>query len=374
MSALISPLQLRSISLRNRIMISPMCQYSAGTDGFATDWHIAHYGRFAMGGAGLVMLEATAVVPQGRLSHGDLGIWSDAHVAGLARIARLIRSEGAVAGIQLGHAGRKASTHRPWQGDTFITTANVIAADQGPWRTESVGTEPGWEGAPAPHALDASEIPALVSSWAAAARRAAEAGFDVVEIHGAHGYLINTFLSPLTNRRDDAYGGVRRRRMQLALDVAEAVRENWPSSLPLFFRVSSVDAARDGWTLEDTVALAFELRARGVDVIDCSSGGIGADYTVIPRGPCFQVPFAAAVRRAADVASVAVGLITRPEQAESIVARGEADIVAIGREALFNPMWPLHARLALEPEHRFHGWPAQSGWWLARRKGAAPAI
>nr|WP_047165568.1 NADH:flavin oxidoreductase/NADH oxidase [Sphingomonas sp. Y57] len=359
---------LRDVAARNRIMISPMCQYSAHGDGKVTDWHLAHYGRFAIGGAGLVMTEATAVAPEGRLSHGDLGLWSDDHIPGLARLAELIASQGAVPGLQLGHAGRKASMRRPWHGDGALDAADLAERGEAAWPTVSVSDAPAADKLPTPRMLRLDEIPALIESWRAAARRALEAGFRIVEIHAAHGYLINSFLSPLTNRRSDAYGGDRTNRMRLAVEIAQAVRSVWPESLPLFCRISTIDAARDGWNLGDSVQLAIAMRTAGVDVIDCSSGGIGGDLSVIPRGPGFQVPFAQRIREEAGIATVAVGLIVDAQQAADVIDHGRADIVAIGREALFNPNWPLHAAMQLQPERRFEDWPPQSGWWLGRRR------
>lgn len=360
--------RLRDVALRNRIMISPMCQYSAPGNGKVTDWHLAHYGRFAIGGAGLVMAEATAVLPEGRLSHGDLGIWSDEHIAGLARLADLIASQGAVPGIQLSHAGRKASMRRPWHGDGAIDAVDMAERGEAPWPTVSVSDAPMAENLPAPRMLRLDEIPALLDSWRAAARRALNAGFQVLEIHAAHGYLINSFLSPLSNKRSDAYGGSLTHRMRLAIEIVQAVRSAWPEDLPLFCRISTIDASAEGWSLDDSVQLAIAMRTAGVDVIDCSSGGIGGDYSVIPRGPGFQVPFAERIRQEADIATVAVGLIVDAHQAADIIDRERADIVAVGREALFNPNWPLHAAMQLQPERRFEDWPYQSGWWLGRRK------
>lgn len=367
-SKLLAPLRIRGIELRNRILISPMCQYSADAAGHESDWHLAHYGRLAIGGAGLVMLEATAVLPNGRLGYGDLGIWSDEHVPGLARIAALIEAEGAVPAIQLGHSGRKASTQRPWHGNGPLGSGDLALRGEAPWRPVSVTEEPAGPGHQIPRMLSPEDIGEVVAAWQAAALRARKAGFRALEIHGAHGYLIHSFLSPLSNRRTDAYGGDLAGRMRFCLEVVEAVRSVWPRDLPLFFRVSATDAASDGWSLDSSIALAMALKARGVDFIDCSSGGIGNDYSVVPRVPGFQVPYAEKIRQAAGVPTIAVGLITEAVQAEEILAREQADLIAIGREALLNPNWPLHARLQLEPEDAFAHWPPQSGWWLARRK------
>jgi 2,4-dienoyl-CoA reductase-like NADH-dependent reductase (Old Yellow Enzyme family) len=368
MSALFSTIKVRGISLRNRVMISPMCQYSADEDGAAGDWHLVHYGRFAQGGAGIVMLEATAVAPEGRLGYGDLGIWSDHHIPALSRIASLIEAEGAVPAIQLGHSGRKTSTQRPWHGHGPLGPNDLRERGEVAWRAVSVTGEPPAAAFTAPLPLSTDEIQENLKCWENAARRALRAGFKALEIHGAHGYLIHSFLSPLSNTRDDAYGGRFAERVAFATQVVESIRNAWPDHLPLFFRMSAVDASTSGWNLEDSVRLSGILKAKGVDVIDCSSGGIGDDPTVIPRGPGFQVPFAERIKADADISTVAVGLITHPEQAERIINAGRADLVAIGREALFNPNWPLHAKRILQPERRFDDWPHSSGWWLNRRK------
>lgn len=373
MCRLFSPLALRGVVLRNRIMVSPMCQYSAD-NGFAGDWHLVHYGRMAMGGAGMVTLEATAVSPDGRLGYGDLGLWSDDHIPGLSRIAAFLRAEGAVPAIQLGHAGRKACTQRPWHGNGPLGQQDLDDRGEQVWQTVSVTAEPAGAEYRSPKELSLSDIADVIDAWRAATGRALRAGFETLEIHGAHGYLIHSFLSPLSNTRKDAYGGDITGRMRFALEVAEAVRFAWPDHLPLLFRISTVDASAVGWSQQDSIALARALKQRGVDVIDCSSGGIGDDYSIIPRGPGFQVSFAELVKHKADVMTAAVGLITDAAQAEEILAAGKADLIAVGREILFNPNWPLHARLALEPDRRFADWPPQVGWWLARRKQKQPKV
>jgi 2,4-dienoyl-CoA reductase-like NADH-dependent reductase (Old Yellow Enzyme family) len=335
MTPLFSPLTIREITLRNRIGVSPMCQYSA-EDGFPTDWHLVHLGSRAVGGAGLVMVEATAVEARGRISPSDTGIWKDEHVPAFARIAKFVRSQGAVAGIQLAHAGRKASVRRPWEG------GKVLRGEDGGWQTVAPSAIPFAEGDPPPHELTIAEIRQLVDAFRAAAQRALGAGFQVVEIHGAHGYLIHEFLSPLSNRRTDTYAD----RFRFALEVAEAVREVWPDNLPLFFRVPATDWMSGGWTPEETVELARKLRAAGVDLIDCSSGG-SSPHAKVPLGPGYQVPFAAQVRRDANIATAAVGLITTPEQANAIVAEGQADLILLAREFLRDPYFPLTAAKAL---------------------------
>ena len=339
MHPLFSPLQLRDLTFRNRIAVSPMCQYSS-TDGFATDWHLVQLGSRAVGGAALVMTEAAAVEARGRISPHDLGIWKDEHIEMLARTAAFVRSQGAVAGMQLAHAGRKASTRRPWEG------GGVIPESEGGWQTVAPSAIPFNPGDPAPAELTASEIQAIVEAFAAAARRALEAGFQLVEIHAAHGYLAHEFLSPLSNQRKDEYGGSFENRTRFALEVTRAVRAVWPASLPLFVRISSTDWAPGGWDIGDSVALSRLLRSAGADLIDCSSGG-AVPHQKIALGPGYQVPFAARVRREAEIATGAVGLITTPEQANAVIAAGEADLVLLAREFLRDPYFPLHAAKAL---------------------------
>lgn len=334
-SGLFSPLTLRSVTLRNRIALSPMCQYSA-REGHATDWHLVHLGARAAGGAGLVFTEACAVTPEGRISPADLGLWEDAHIAGLARLTAFVRAQGAVPGIQLAHAGRKASTDVPWQGGRPLSPA------QGGWRVVGPTDEPFDNGYPTPVALTDGELAAIVEAFAAAARRAQAAGFAVVEIHAAHGYLLHSFLSPLVNRRTDRWGGDVSGRVRLLEEVVRAVRGQWPAELPLFVRLSASDWVEGGWGIDDTVELAGRLARLGVDVVDCSSGG-ARPGVAIPAAPGYQVPFAERVRREAGVASAAVGLITEPAQAEAIVSEGRADLVLLGRQLLREPMWPLRA-------------------------------
>ena len=334
MTPLLAPLTIRDITLRNRIGVSPMCQYSA-EDGFVNDWHLVHLGSRAAGGAGLVMVEATAVEPRGRISAWDTGIWKDEHVAPLARIAAFVRGQGAAAGIQLAHAGRKASVRRPWDGGAPLTE------QEGAWQTVAPSPIPFREGDPVPHALTVAEIHEIIDAFRAGTRRALAAGFQVVEIHGAHGYLIHEFLSPLSNHRTDRYSD----RFRFALEVAEAVRGEWPANLPLFFRASCSDWVEGGWTIAETVELARRLKPLGVDLIDCSSGG-SSPHAQIPMGPGYQVAFAGQIRREAGVATAAVGLITTPEQANAIVAEGQADLVLLAREFLREPYFPLRAAKA----------------------------
>ncbi len=332
---LFTPLQIRSLELRNRICVSPMCQYSS-QDGFANDWHLVHLGSRAVGGAGLVMMEATAVAPRGRISPADQGIWKDAHIDFLARIASFLKQQGAVAAIQLAHAGRKASTRPPFQGGGYIPES------EGGWLPAAPSPLAFHPHDPVPHELTAAEIRSLVDAFAAAARRALAAGFQVVEIHGAHGYLVHEFLSPLSNRRADEYGGSFENRIRFALEVVHAVRAAWPAQLPLWLRISATDWAPGGWTLDDSVELAKRVRDLGVDLIDCSSGGLTLDQK-IELAPGYQVPFAERIRRESGMMTGAVGLITNAEQAEEIVASGKADVVLAAREFLRNPYWAQHA-------------------------------
>lgn len=349
MSVLFSPLTLRALTLRNRVGVSPMCQYSA-TDGLANDWHFVHLGAFASGGAGLVITEATAVVPEGRISPQDLGIWSDDHIPMLRRITDFIHAQGSVAGIQLAHAGRKASTRRPWDGHGAVPVAeggwaNVMAPS-------AIAYSPDY---PEAHALTADGVAQVIEGFAAAARRALTAGFKVAEVHAAHGYLLHQFLSPLTNQRTDAYGGSFDNRIRLTCEVSAAIRAVWPDELPVIVRISATDWADGGWTVDESVLLAQRLRTLGVDLIDCSSGGLVA-HQQISVGPGYQVPFARRIRQEAGIATAAVGLITEAQQAESIVSDGDADMVLLAREVLRNPHWPLLAAHQLGVEGP---WPAQ---------------
>ncbi len=373
---LFTPMTMRGVTSRNRIVISPMCQYSA-TDGVANDWHLVHLGKFAQGGAGVVMAEATAVTPEGRITHGDLGLWADDQIAPLARIADFIRAQGAVSAIQLAHAGRKASMQRPWFGNAALTAEDHARGDK-PWQIVAPSAIPMEQGWLMPHELTDADLKALRENWRLATLRAVKAGFDLLEVHCAHGYLLHEFLSPLSNQRTDAYGGDRAGRMKYPLEIIETVRAAWPEDRPLFVRISSVDGVDGGIDIADSVAFVNEAKARGADVIDCSSGGLMGSATAarIPRGYSFQVPFAEQIRRETDVATMAVGLIMHPQQAEDILRDDKADLIAIGREALFDPNWPLHAELALTGKavakegfgDVFGKWPKQYGWWLERRE------
>jgi 2,4-dienoyl-CoA reductase-like NADH-dependent reductase (Old Yellow Enzyme family) len=371
LSLLFTPIRLRGVEANNRVVVSPMCQYSA-REGHVTDWHLVHLGKFAQGGAGIVFTEATAVESRGRITHGDTGIWDDAHVAGLRKISSFIVSQGALPAIQIAHAGRKASMARPWYGNGPLTPADLERGDR-PWRTIAPSAKPLDAGWLEPQAFSAAEFSAVRKAFADAARRAHAAGFEALEVHAAHGYLLHSFLSPIANERSDEYGGALENRMRFPLEVVRAVRDAWPQDKPLFVRVSSIDDVEGGWSLEDTVRFAKKLKVAGVDVVDCSSGGIAgsataATRTILPRVPGFQLPFAEAVRREATIATMAVGLILTAEQAEQALREGRADLIAVGREALYDPNWPLHAAQALGADPEMARWPVQYGWWLTRRE------
>jgi 2,4-dienoyl-CoA reductase-like NADH-dependent reductase (Old Yellow Enzyme family) len=354
---LLSPLKMRGVTFRNRIVMSPMCQYSA-QEGLADDWHLVHLGSRASGGVALVIVEATAVTRDGRISPGDLGIWSDAHTEPLARIARFVQSQGAVAGIQLAHAGRKASCDLPWNGGDSLKTP-----EQGGWTVIGPSALPFEEGDPVPVALDAAGIEEVVGAFEAAARRALTAGFQVIEIHAAHGYLLHEFLSPLSNHRDDEYGGSLENRMRLLLRVAERLRALMPSELPLFVRISGTDWAEGGWDIEQSVELARRLKALGVDLIDVSSGGL-VPHARIPVGKGYQVPLARRIKDEAGIRTGAVGLITEPQHADEIITGGDANMVFLARELLREPYWALKTQQALGAEP---SWPLQYGYAVKRR-------
>lgn len=374
---LFRPLTLRGVTAPNRVVLSPLCMYSA-RDGVANDWHFAHLSTFARGGTGIVFTEATAVEPRGRVSHGCCGLWNDEQVEAYAPIAKFITESGSLPAIQIAHAGRKASVRQPWAGGVPLDESDA-AAGNGPWDTVGPSALPVGPDWPTPHPLSVGEIADLVEAFAASARRAVAAGFKVLEIHAAHGYLIHSFLSPLVNQRNDIYGGDRAGRMRFLLEIAEAVRAAWPDDLPLFCRISSIDGPAEGWSLDDSVALARELAARGVDVVDCSSGGIAgppayrADDSGKPlktrrdRGPGFQVPFAERLKREAGVATMAVGVIVYPHQAEAILAEERADLIGIGRELMYDPYWTHHAAQALGADPEFSAWEQSYRWAVVRR-------
>jgi 2,4-dienoyl-CoA reductase-like NADH-dependent reductase (Old Yellow Enzyme family) len=345
MPHLFEPLTLRGVTFRNRIGMAPMCQYSTQGDGIPTDWHMAHYGARAAGGAGLILLEATAVEARGRITPGDLGIWSDDHIEPLARLAHFIKSQGAVPGIQIGHAGRKAGTARPWEG------GRPLSDEQGGWEVVAPSAIPFDKGYRTPHELTPAQIAEVQAAFRAAARRTKEAGFDVLELHGAHGYLIHSFHSPISNQRTDHYGGSFENRIRFTLETVAAIRQEWPEDKPMLIRLSCTDWLTGGWVVEETVELARRLREMGVDLIDCSSGGSRTDAQPL-LGPGYQVPLSEAVRTGADIPTATVGLITAPSHADEIIRNRRADLVLLGRELLRTPYWPIQAALALGQRDR----------------------
>lgn len=351
MAQLFAPLRLRDLTIRNRIWVSPMCQYSA-TDGVPNDWHLVHLGSRAVGAVGLVMVEATAVAPEGRISYGDTGLWNDAQANAFKRITDFIRAQGAVPAIQLAHAGRKASTDLPWQGGAPLAPTHP----QG-WQPVAPSAVAFSPASTVPTELSHTAMVAITASFVAAAKRALTAGFDVIELHAAHGYLLHEFLSPITNQRSDEFGGSLENRMRFPLAVATALRAAWPQEKPLFVRISATDWVQGGWDLPQSVEFAKALKAIGVDLIDCSTGGLVPD-AVIPVAPGFQVPFAAGVRKEANIATGAVGLITKAKQAEEILTSGAADAVFLARALLRDPYWPLQAARSLGAEI---AWPVQYG-------------
>ena len=362
---LFTPIALRDVTLKNRVVVAPMHQYAA-VRGFATDWHLMNAGRYAAGGAGLVIMESTKVERRGCGTVGDLGIWDDAFIPGLARCAAFIRQHGAVAGIQLGHSGRKARRFRPWEGGAPLTRSPEIE-DWEAWELVAPSAVNSPETDPVPRALGRDEIQALVERWGQAARRAHEAGFDVLEIHGAHGYLIHEFLSPFSNLRNDDYGGSELNRMRFCIEVVESVRAHWPESKPLFLRLSVDDDA--GWDPDQSVRLSAIVKGKGVDVIDCSSGGMKGS-PVVSAGPVtygYQVPYAAKIRREAGIMTMAVGLIVHADQAEAILRRGDADLIALARELLYNPHWPMDAARKLGADPKFELVPPPQAYWLEKR-------
>jgi 2,4-dienoyl-CoA reductase-like NADH-dependent reductase (Old Yellow Enzyme family) len=348
MSSVFSPFTLRDVTFRNRVVVSPMCQYSS-KDGFADDWHLVHLGSRAVGGASLVLTEAIAVEAQGRISPQDLGIWKDEHMEMLARIVRFITAQGAVAGTQLAHAGRKASTLRPWDGDGKVSLEN------GGWTPVAPSAIAFNEHYPMPNELSKPEIATIVAAFAKAAERSLAIGCKVIELHGAHGYLGHQFLSPLSNQRTDEYGGSYENRTRFMREMIQAVRKVWPENLPLFLRISATDWVEGGWNIEESVQLAKDVKSLGVDLVDTSTGGLVGN-AVIPVKPLYQVPFAERIRKEADIPTGAVGLITQPSEAEHIVKAGQADMVFLAREELRSPYWPLHAAHELGSEI---AWPTQ---------------
>lgn len=348
MPILFTPLKIKNITFRNRLVVSPMCQYSC-VDGFATDWHLVHLGSRAVGGAGLIIQEATAVSPEGRISPDDLGIWRPEHLPKLKAITTFIKDQGCVPGIQLAHAGRKASTQSPWKGGKHIPVAS------GGWQTVAPSAIPFRTADEMPVALDGAGIEKVIVDFRIAAASASKAGYQVLEIHAAHGYLIHQFLSPLMNQRTDKYGGSFENRTRFLLEVLEAVQGEWPADLPLFVRISATDWVSGGWNEQDAVRLARILKSKGVDLIDCSSGG-AVPGAVIPVGPGYQVRFAEQVKKEASILTGAVGIITNAQQAEEILANGQADMILLARQSLRDPYFPLHAAKELGAEI---AWPSQ---------------
>lgn len=346
--ALFSPLRIKSVELKNRIVISPMCMYSS-IDGFSNNWHLVHLGSRAVGGAGLIFTEATAISPEGRITPDDLGIWKDEHIAGLKNITEFLHSQNAISGIQLAHAGRKASTTSPWKGRKILTLEN------GGWETVAPSAVPFHENEILPLAMDHKEIEKVIADFKLATIRALKAGFKVVEIHAAHGYLLHQFLSPLSNKRTDSYGGSFENRIRLIIEVTHVVREIWPENLPLFVRISVTDWVENGWNEEESIALSKILKEKGVDLIDCSSGAL-VPNAKIPVKKGYQVPFAEKIKARAEMLTGAVGLITEAEQAEKILQEQKADLIFIARESLRNPYFPLHAAHKLGEDV---SWPSQ---------------
>ncbi len=369
MISLFTPFSLRDVSFKNRIAVSPMSQYRA-REGYANDWHKVHLGRFAMGGAGLVYAEATAVEAEGRRTAGDLGLWEDGQIGMLASIADFLRKEGAVAGIQLGHAGRKASERRPWHGETPLDDEDAKLRNEASWPAiapSPIGYADGW---PEPQEMSGADIERVIDAFGSAARRAEEAGFQIIEIYAAHGFLVHQFLSPIANKRTDRWGGSAENRRRFAIETARAVRRNWPEQYPLAFRLSATDWLDDGIEAGETIKTAAALKEAGVDLIDCSTGGISGKERprrmVIEQG--FQAPFAEQVRQGADIATMTVGFLWDPEVCDELVRSGKADMVALAREILDDPNWPLHAARQLGHDRTHDSWPIESGWWLMKRQ------
>jgi 2,4-dienoyl-CoA reductase-like NADH-dependent reductase (Old Yellow Enzyme family) len=366
---LFQPYTLRGLELRNRIVVSPMATYSA-INGFATDWHVQHIGKLAAGGAGLVFVEQSSVNMQGRITHGCLGIWQDEHVAGLRRLATLIRDLGSASAIQIAHSGRKGASQRPWEGGGPLGAADVAARGEGPWPICAPSAIPFDSGCQVPEEMSLQAIEQVVEDYRAAFIRARDAGFDACELHCAHGYLMHSFLSPLGNQRTDAYGGDRAGRMKLPLRIAGIMREIWPDHLPCLVRVSSVDGVGVGWQLEDSIAFARELKKLGIDMLDCSSGGfkLPAENNLVARTTGFQLPFSEQIRHEAGLPTIGVGLIRTGEQAAVALQDGRADLIALGRELLWNPNWPMQLATVQDEANGWKLMPQQYGWWLRRRK------
>jgi 2,4-dienoyl-CoA reductase-like NADH-dependent reductase (Old Yellow Enzyme family) len=365
---LFQPLRIRDLTLKNRLVVPPMVHYRCEPGNICGTFHVVHLGRYALGGFGLVFVEATAVEEIGLINEHDLGIWNNAQMESFKPLIAFMKRQGTAIGIQLAHGGRKSCSQTAMQGMGPLTEEDLKFGAK-LWQPVGPTAEPVARGWLTPRQLTTAECKAMAATWAAAARRAIDAGFDIIEIHAAHGYLLSSFLSPVSNKRDDAYGGDRAGRMRLPLAIAEAVRREMPDSMPLFLRVSAVDGTQEGWNMDDTVAFARELKGRGVDVIDCSSGGISGAATAaqVPRSLGFQVPFAERVRSEAEIPTMAVGIILEAQQAEAIVQKGQADLVAIGRQSQFNPNIAHHWAHDLGINSRFEDWTPEYGWWLEKR-------
>jgi 2,4-dienoyl-CoA reductase-like NADH-dependent reductase (Old Yellow Enzyme family) len=365
---LFQPLTIRGVTLKNRLVVPPMVHYRCDPGNSCGAFHVVHLGRYALGGFGLVFVEATAVEEVGLINEHDLGIWNDAQVESYKPLIAFMKRQNTAIGIQLAHGGRKSSSQTAMQGMGPLTEENLNAGAK-IWQPVGPTAEPVAKGWLTPRQLTTAECKAMVGTWAHAARNAVKAGFDVIEIHTAHGYLLASFLSPVSNTRNDEYGGDRAGRMRLPLEIVEAVRREMPATMPLFLRVSAVDGTQEGWNMDDTVAFARELKVRGVDVIDCSSGGIAGAATAaqVPRSLGFQVPFAERVHKEADIATMAVGIILEAQQAETILEHGQADLIAVGRQSQYNPNIALHWAHDLGINRRFEDWAPEYGWWLEKR-------
>ena len=364
---LFNPIRVRDLEIKNRAVVSPMCQYSA-KDGYINDWHVSHLNQFAMGGVGLVFTEATAVEKRGRITHGCTGLWSDKQMEGMGNIVSQVKARGSAIGIQLAHAGRKASISRPWEGDCPLSEREFAKGEHN-WDIVGPSNVPFGDNWLIPHELSTSEIKDLIENWVKAAQRADKVGFDTIEIHSAHGYLSHSFLSPMSNKRNDEYGGSVENRCRFTVELADAVRSAFPKEKPIFLRVSAVDGKKDGWSIDDTITLVKKLKDVGIDVIDCSSGGIagyGENNLPLPT-PGYQVAHAASVKRETGIMTQSVGLITDPAQAETILRSGSADFIALARELLSDPYWVRHAAEALDEDDYFHDMPIQYGYWLEMR-------
>jgi 2,4-dienoyl-CoA reductase-like NADH-dependent reductase (Old Yellow Enzyme family) len=369
MVKLFEPFQIRSVTLKNRICVSPMSQYRA-KEGFVNDWHFSHLSRFALGGCGLVFTEATAISAEGRRTLGDLGLWNDDQIEGMSRITTFLKAEGSIAGIQLSHAGRKASERRPWHGDKPLDMEDIEIRGEHPWVSKGPTNQPYGDAWPTTQAMTDDDINQVIKDFGLAAARADKAGFDVIEVYAAHGFLLHQFYSPLCNTREDSWGGDFNKRIKLSIEVAKSIRKNWPEEKALVFRISATDWIDGGWNTDDSIKLAQVLKASGVDIIDCSSGGIGGPHPLphFPLAPAFQANLAEAVRNNADIASIAVGLIWEAESANAVIESGKADLVALGRELLNNPNWALHAAETLKADDKYSMWDPAFGWWLNKRE------